>query len=144
MQKFIEFWNANSALITQIGVIAAGTILTFIFDKFLKKTGNNVLNYSTQVVSKMFGGEVELRDVNKHIKELKFIQDLNNYVDTMNQANELKLIDIKRKIKSPHLSNVERLVFENEYKVLNKMLANKLSPETEEILRKIDEISASN
>ena len=143
MQKFIEFWNTNSALITQIGVIAAGTILTFIFDKFLKRTGTNVLNYSTQVVSKMFGGDVELKDVNRHIKELKFVQDLNSYVTTINETNELKLIDVKRKIKSPHLSSVERLVFENEYKVLSKLLANKLSPETEEILRKIDELTTS-
>lgn len=140
MERFIEFWNQNGAMITNFMIVIAGTLLTYVFNKFLKGTGNKVLNYSTQVVSKMFGGDSNLSDVNEHIKELPFVNDFKKYVEDLITINELKLIDLKRKMNLPNLSEVEKLVFENEYKVLRKLIGNRLSLETSEILDKIDDL----
>lgn len=143
MNKILDFWAQNSAVITQFVVAFIGVLATYLFNKFLNRTGNKVLNYSTQVVSKMFGGDVSLNDVDKNISKLGFVEDFYEFAKTTKESRELRLIDVKRKIKSPNLSKVERLVFENEYKVLSKMLAENISEETKEILRKIDEYTVN-
>lgn len=141
MEKLIEFWNENGVAITNIGIVLMGTVLTFLFNKFLRAGLNNLLNYTTQVVSKLFGGGSSLGDVNEHIKELPFIKDLQKQATDLKITAELKLIDLKRKMNLPNLSEIEKLVFENEYKVLYKTLENRISVETLEILDKIDELS---
>lgn len=141
MVKLMEFWNEYGAMLTNFAIVVAGSLLTYLFNRFLKGTGNRVLNYSTQVISKMFGGDSNLSDVNEYIKELPFVQEFRKYANDLNIANELRLIDLKRKITSPNLSEIEKLVFENEYKVLRKLIGNKLTLETSEILDRIDELS---
>jgi hypothetical protein len=90
----------------------------------------------SKVISKLFGMEVE--DVSDVVKKLPFIDNLKKMEHNILVQNEVKLIELKNKLVSPKLSEVERIAYQGVYDKLLEDLGDSLSFATAKVLNEIE------
>lgn len=142
-----DVWNWLNEYST--GVIAfstagiGGTAL-ILARKYLFKLGQNLINLVIKVVVKLYGGNVDEDDVTRAFTALPFVQDLQTQVQKTKEDDELKLVQIKQKILSPKLSELERLSYEYQYNMLYNKLDKAMSESTKSILEKMEALARKN
>lgn len=141
MERLVEFWNANGTALMTFTVTAVVAFATYLITKYANKLVVKLVNYFVGILVRMFGGVSNLSDVNSKFNELPFINDLKEHSKSMGVDLELKLVELKRKLLSPKLSEIERKVFQFEFDKLSDTLEGLLTEKTKKFLLELEELS---
>lgn len=140
-QELLNWFNQYSTGIIAFSTAGIGGTALILFRKYLIKVGQSLINLVIKVIVKLYGGNVDEDEVTSAFTALPFVQDLQLQVKKIQEDDELKLVQIKQKILSPKLSEIERLSYEYQYNVLFKKLDGALSESTTNILEKMDTLA---
>ena len=120
------------------------TFLTFLYRHFVVSIVPTILKWVKQiviqVVSKAFGFEVTDENI-ENIDKLPFVEKFDQLANNIQTQNELKLIELKQKLKSPIYTDLEKIPIENLYKVLYEKIKTNLSAETLQVLEMLENMS---
>jgi hypothetical protein len=140
-----EFFNSIAQWVSEswanIGFMTLATtvfgVISYYFAKHVfPRAIESLVTILSKVISKLFG--VDVADVSESITQLPFIQNLKKMEHDILIQNEIKLIELKNKLVSPKLSEVERLAYQAVYDKLLLDLGDKLSYETVKVLSEIE------
>lgn len=136
----IGIWtNSNWQGVSLTAIFTAvGALLAYYFiHKFLPKLLDKALNYLVKIMAKMFGLQVD--DVSDAVQKLPIVDDIKEWQKAVQAQNELKLIELKNKIVSPKLTEVERVAYQGMFDKLYKDIGDSMSLATIKVLEVIDE-----
>lgn len=141
LDKIVEFWNSHGTALMTFVISGGVALATFLVAKFGNKLVVKLVNYFVNILMKLFGGSSSLQDVNDKFNELPFVNELKDYSKTIGIDLELKYIELKRKLLSPKLSELERKAFQFEFDMIGEKIGKALSEKTIKMLTELEEIS---
>lgn len=142
--ELVNWFNQYSTGIYLFFTAGIGGTSLVLFRKYLLNVGQKIMNILIKVVVKLYGGNVTEDEVTSAFEALPFVQDLKAQAAQIREDNELKLVQIKQKILSPKLSEVERVSYEYQYNTLFNKLDGALSESTKAVLEKMETLAHTN
>lgn len=143
IDKFIIWWNQYSTGIIAFattGGIGAGA---FVLRKQIAKLAQKIVNILVKIVMKLYGGDIIEDEITMAFEELPFVTDLKLKVNQMKIDDEMKLVQLKQRLLSPRLGEVEKISYTYQYNLLIGKIGKDLTSETKNILEKMETSSNS-
>jgi len=137
IQAFFQDWGGVSFGVLISALIAA--VLAYVVKKLLPNLANQVLIYVSKVIGKMFG--VSDATVSNTITELPIVKQLESQHAEWVVSMELKLVELKNKLISPKLTELEIIAYQAQFDQIMETLGNKVSAATQKALDNLDALA---
>ena len=142
MDAMLQWLGDNLGLV--ITVPSLGFIGLFVGNFFMKVVlpdwRKQIIVMAAKLISNMFG--ISYGEGEDMVEALPFIKKFDEFVEKVEEANYLKLIEYKRQLASPVLTELEKMPIQQLYNYLYAKIKDKLPQEIVNALEMYDQIIA--